>query len=282
MKGGKYKMVKQAKNIDLQDNLNIQDVIGQSRGFRTEIIATNELGEELFRESNSLVIGGALFTLEKLFNVSSPLSVDYLNNIMGFGTTGTPVTEIYPRENGVCLFGVGIGGAGDSLSSVNAVDIKDRELPTMIPFRSSSTSLTEVEKKKYFGKKLENGKTRYYLKKFEAQPQIRALWRDGIDGADGSAVEPNVHESVRTEPIETFAELVLKIDEKDCLEFFQEAGQVEKSRINSIGLFTGVPVVLEDGSTEYKQVKLFSMLNIFNEMLTGSKELNLHYRIYTL
>lgn len=273
-----------SKEMTLKDTVGIKDLFGKSPGigFRTEIWGTNELGEELFRTNNSLVIGGALFTLEKLFGVSSPLSVDYLNNILGFGQGGKPVTEVYPKDNTICLFGVGIGGAGDATSSVYDVDFKDRELPQLIPFRSSATPLSEVEKGKYWGMKETAGKKQYYLKKFETQPQIRVLWDDAAgEDDDGSPVEPNVHESIRTEGIETFIELVLKLDKNDCREFFEDNGEIEKARVNSIGLFTGVPVTEADGTIEYKQVKLFSMLNIYNEMLSMAKELNMHYRIYT-
>lgn len=278
------------KIINLTDKLNTRDGLAaahapkQSRGFRTEIICKNELGEVLFKESNSQLIGGANFVLEKVFGVQSSLNVDYLNDILGFGQTGTPVTETYPASTVVCLFGVGIGGAGDTSSSVYDVDVKDRELPQMIPFRvvTADNPLSELEKEKYWGKKTDGSKDSYYLKKFEGTPAVRTLWMDGLEGEDGSSVEPNVHESARTEGIESFVEIVLKIDKKDCRAFFENLGEIEKSRINSIGLFTGTKVTETDGSSEYKQVKLFSMLNIYNEMLGLSKELNLHYRVYSM
>lgn len=38
---------------------------------------------------------------------------------------------------------------------------------------------------------------------------------------------------------------------------------------------------MSDGSEDYKQVKLFSKLNIPNEMLVMNKDMTIIYRIYT-
>jgi len=244
----------------------------------------SQLGEVLFDEENQIVLGGALFTLEKIFGIPSPLTVDYLNNIMNIATTGLPVTDIYPKANVVCLFGLGIGGCGDTIASIQDVKFYEREIVTMIPFRIAlTTTLTVQEKLQYWFKRLDiaTGKTSYYLKAFDSIPQIKVLWKDGIGDEDGTVVQDGVQDTTRTEPIETFVELILKISKLDVREYFQVNGNIEQTRINSIGLFTGVPSILADGSTDYKQVKLFSKLNINNEMLTLAKDLTIIYRIYT-
>lgn len=271
--------------LNLTDNLKSDDVLSFSQkkpGFKTDIRGFNELGEQVFRTENSIVLGGALFVLEKVFGVASPLTVDYLNNIMGIATTGPAINEIYPKENVVCLFGVGTGGAGDSITSVKDVKFYEREVFDMVPFRATDVELPAADAPKYwFRKDLTNGKTGYYLKKFETTPQIKVLWKDAEGDEDGTAVESGVHGTARTEPIETFVELVLKISKNDCREWFELNGNVEQTRVNSIGLFTGVKGTLGDGSEDYKQVKLFSKLNINNEMLTLAKDLTIVYRIYT-
>ena len=271
--------------INLEDRLNTNDTLSvgfKKPGFRTQIIAYNELGEELFRESNSIVLGGALFVLEKLFGVQSPLTVDYLNNIMSIATTGDPVTEIYPKDNVVCLFGVGTGGSGDSIKSVHEVKFQEREIIDMIPFRVVENPISGADANRYwFSKTLDTGQRAYYLKTFETMPQIKALWKDAEGDEDGTTVESGVHESGRNETIETFVEIVLKINKNDCREWFELNGDIEQTRVNSIGLFTGVKSTLEDGTQDYKQVKLFSKLNINNEMLTMAKEITFIYRIYT-
>lgn len=260
--------------------------------FRTKIIGghdlyedkngINQLGEILFETENTIVLGGALFTLEKIFGVQSPLNVEYLNTIMGIANTGTPVVEIYPKDNVVCLFGVGIGGSGETITSVKDVKFHEREIMDMIPFRMTDEALTTTDAEKYwFKKRMDTTKTAYYLKKFESNPQIKALWKDAEGDNDGTEVETGVHNTTRVEPIESFVEIILKINKNDCREWFEVNGNIEQTRVNSVGLFTGIKSPLEDGTFDYKQVKMFSKLNINNEMLTLAKDLTIVYRIYT-
>jgi len=284
------------KIIKKKDNLNSNDIL--SFEFkpnvlqRTKIIGgfnptvnekgITELGEILFEEENQIVLGGALFVLEKIFGVASPLTVDYLNNIMGIATTGTPVTDIYPKDTLICLFGVGTGGCGDSITSVLDVKFYEREIFDMVPFRVITDTLSEQDAEKYWFKKvLVDGKKAYYLKKFEATPEIKVLWKDAEGDEDGTEVQAGVQDTTRTEPIETFIEIILKINKTDVREWFELNGNIEQARINSIGLFTGIRSQLADGSYDFKQVKLFSKLNIGNELLQLSKDLTIIYRIYT-
>ena len=235
----------------------------------------------LFETENQIVLGGALFILEKIFNVPSPITVDYLNNIMGIAAEN-PIEEKYPKNTAVCLFGVGIGGCGDSSLSVVDVNFYEREIFDMVPFRVTDDELNDEDKEKYWFKRKENdGRMSYFLKKFEQDPTIKVLWKDGDEDEDGSEVSSGVHDTARTEPIETFAEMILKITKRDVREYFEINGDIETARINSIGLFTGIKQTLSDGTEDYKQVKLFSKLNIPNEMLVNNKDMTIIYRIYT-
>lgn len=257
----------------------------QQKPLRTKVTGylgdnINPFDEKIFDEENQIVIGGALFILEKVFGVEPNLYVDYLNNIMGIATDGMS-NDLY-ADTHVCLFGVGVGGCGDSIRSVKDVNFVEREIFEMVPFRITDEDLNPSEQKKYFFKMEKDNKTHYYLKTFEQQPVIKALWKDSDDqDEDGSEVEGGVHESTRTEPIETFVEMILKITKKDVRDYFELYGDIEQCRINSIGLFTGAKRNLSDGTTDYQQVKLFSKLNIPNEMLTLKKDLTIVYRIYT-
>lgn len=283
--------------INLNDNLNPTDKLSdkackkiepmrlessQGKVLKTKIIGLDSLtGDKLFEEENQIVLGGALFILEKVFNVEAPINVDYLNNIMGI-CTNSPEEEIYPKETGVCLFGVGVGGCGDASRSVVDVKYYEREIFDMIPFRITDEEFTGSDVGKYWFKRYESdGKASFFLKSFEHKPEIKVLWKDGEEGEDGSEVATGVHNTERTEPIETFVEMILKINKKDCREFFEINGEIEAARINSIGLFTGILSTNEYGEPEYKQVKLFSKLNIPNEMLVLSKDITIVYRIYT-
>ena len=285
--------------MKLRDNLNNKDKVSFSMNpspyTRTKIIGgydayqdkngVTQFGEVVFETENMIVLGGSLFTLEKVFGVKSSLTVDPLNTFMDIANTGTEITT--DINTYVCLFGVGTGGAGESITDVKDVKYYEREIFDMVPFRQTADELTPDETGKYwFRKSIDVGgveKTAYYLKKFETTPKIRVLWRDAEGDEDGSEVGAGVHDTsnVNTTPIETFIELTLKITKKDVREFFDDNGNVEVTRINSIGLFTGVLGVLEDGTQDYKQVKLFSKLNINNEVLTLSKDLTILYRIYT-
>ena len=94
------------KRIPLNDKISTHDECGnkikpmrmeeQNKVFRTQIIGLDSLtGEKLWETENQIVLGGALFILEKCFNVEAPITVDYINNIMGINTAD-PIEEIYP------------------------------------------------------------------------------------------------------------------------------------------------------------------------------------------
>ena len=278
------------ETLRLQDNMSQTDKIADSGMVqrvkhaspycRTMVKAVDEFGQVLFQEENQVVLGGSLFTLEKVWGVESPLQVDTLNNIMGIATEGEPVTS--KKDTFVCLFGVGYGGCGDTVKSVKDVKYYEREIFDMVPLRVTAGKLTSQEEGQYFfKKKMQDSKPAYYLKKFEKTPTISVLWKDGQEGEDGTMVEEGVHATERQEPIETFVEMHLKITKKDVKEYFEMNGNIEEARINSIGLFTGVLVDLGGGNFDFKQVKLFSKLNIPNEALTLRKDMDIYYRVYT-
>lgn len=274
--------------MNIRDNVTTRDEIcptgverikHSSPYCRTKIWGVDEFGQTLFEEENQVVLGGSIFTLQKVWGVESSLNVATLNTIMNVATSGAPVENL--KNTFVCLFGLGYGGAGDTPKSVKDVKYYEREIFDMVPLRVPDETLTEQEKLQYFFKKtMTNGKTGYYLKKFEEDPKISVLWKDGVEGEDGTTVEDGVHSTLRTEPIETFVEMHLKITKKDIREFFEMNGNIEEARFNSIGLFTGVLCDLGDGNYDYKEVKLFSKFNIPNEYLTLRKDMDIYYRVY--
>lgn len=246
---------------------------------RTKIWGVDEFGQTLFEEENQVVLGGSLFTLQKVWGVNSPLNIETLNSIMGIATSGDAVPDL--KNTFVCLFGVGYGGAGDTAKSVKDVKYYEREIFDMVPLRVPEGELTEQEKLQYFFKTtLPTGRNAYYLKRFEQTPEISVLWKDGAEGEDGTSVEEGVHATQRTEPIETFVEMHLKITKKDIREFFDMNGDIDEARFNSIGLFTGVLCDLGNGEYDFKEVRLFSKLNIPNEYLTLRKDMDIYYRVY--
>ena len=280
--------------LSVNDNLKYTD--GSKFFNRTKIIGgydpykdkngVTRFGTKVFETENMIVLGGGLFTLNKLFNVTPNLEVDYLENFLtgfnpeygsGLNTAASSSTE----SPIVCLFGVGTGGASDTINSTFDVKYWEREVQGMIPFRQTDLALAADEVDKYWFKSKTTDtpnnieKTRYYLKSFETDPEIKALWLDsGEEGVDGSEVQNNVHltPSSSSTPIETFVELTLKISKNDIQEYFADTQNVGIARINTIGLFTGIKVSATDPSTglthtDYRHVKLFSKLNINNEVL---------------
>ena len=288
-----------SKIVKLSDTISSSDIISTNESpfapavlARTKILGgydhyidkngISQLGEVIFEGENQIVLGGAMFILEKLFGIKAGLQMDSLNTIMNIATEGGAPAPRYPDGRMVTLFGVGVGGAGDSITSVKESKFYEREIQDMVPFRVVDGELQGAEKDKYFFKKpLTGGKNAYYLKKFAADPSLKVLWKDGEADEDGSPVVTSPHDGSKQTPIETFVELVLQIDKKDIREWFTMNGNVEQTRINSIGLFTGILADTTAGQKDYKDVRMFSKLNINNEMLQNLKTLTFIYRIYT-
>ena len=246
------------------------------------------LGEVWDEEENETVIYGSIYTLMKLFNSTSPLTVSTINEILGVNVTGPSMdtTNGLPTLHAVNLFGVGIGGAGESSFNTYEVDFKSRELKQMVPLRFTSDELSELEKSQYYMKRIipatdtEPERKAYYLKEFESK-KIQILWRDAEEGEDGTEVEDGVHTSTNSTPIDVFEELVLKVSKKDIREYFEYNGNLDLARVNEIGLFTGIKQTLPSGEVDYRYVNLFSAVHITNEMIKYSKDMTILYRIYT-
>lgn len=281
------------KKILLEDKLAFNDNftvnMPKTIGFRTEISCVNDYGEILFEKAhNQTVLGGAIFTMLKLFNVNHDWNVATLNELMNIANDGTTVDS---RDNYVCLFGVGTGGAGDSAKSVKDVKVYEREIEQMIPLRLVNFELSDSDKERYWFKKqitatdpethVSNDYDAYYLKTFD-MTSSKILWKDGVGESDGSDVEENVYATNRTEPIQSFIQCTLRIDAEDCKEWFKFQGDIEVPRINSLALFTGVKSELSTGEYEYKDVRMFSKLNIDNQTLQLDKGMTFFYRIYIL
>lgn len=243
--------------------------------FRGVVEMTNELGEVLFKKSNLIVVPGRRFVLEKLFNIKSDVLFDNLREQMGIPSPVTENPELEKdmplREKSVCLFGVGIGGAGLTFGQVYPPKFAQLKLNQPIPFRyvNTATDLTEAERKKYFLRHEENGNAAYYLKRFETKPELKIkrmetdLTPDEVGG---------------NEDYDIYVELKLKVSAEDVREYFDSKGDLGLSRINELCLVFGYQPN-EDG--DYHGLETFSILSFNNEALDSTtKELNITYRIY--
>ena len=288
----------ESKIILPKDSLAIKDLVSNKlrnkSPFRTEISAYDEFGDVLFTlEHNMVVLGGAITVLEKMWNIRSSLVIDTINNINQISPAVQSTTELLPQNDYVCMWGIGIGGSGDAFGSVRDVKYYEREIgqngqsDEFIPFRCVTTSLEGEDVQMYtLSKSVGTGFTAYYAKLFDSEPFIRSLWRDGQDGKDGTEVTDGVHNTQRSEEIETFVEMHMKINENDVREWFEMNGNIEQARVNTIGLFTGRLVDNGAGGYNAQNVKLFTKFNFDNEALGGttgssnSKTLSFVYRVY--
>lgn len=266
----------------------MEDFIAPHKGPKTRITICDEFGDVLMDyESNLVVLGGAIATLEKLFNVRSNLTVDTINNICNIEPADQSL-DPHPADYHVCLWGIGIDGCGDAFGSVRDVKYYEREIGQngrkttgMIPFRVVTAPFDDDNKDKYFlMREVSSGHYGYYAKTFDEEPFIRSLWKDGAEGEDGTEVTESVYDTTRTEDIETFVEMHMTIDKTDVREYFDLNGEIEQARINTIGLFIATPVYEEDTIVGYKDVKLFSKFNMNSEPLSTRKTVLVKYRVY--
>ena len=62
------------------------------------VTGLSQIGEVVVRKKNQILMGGSLYALEKICNVPSSLTVEYLNTILGIGLSGPAISDRYPRE----------------------------------------------------------------------------------------------------------------------------------------------------------------------------------------
>lgn len=294
---------------------------GKGMWVRTEVIGgygdvhynprgKSSLGEVVFSNSNTVPLGGVQYVFEQVFGVQGPITIPTLYDQTGIGLENSPIpvetfntpfgerTTVYRLGNKVCLFGVGVTGTAENDVTVYPVDYRENSISLskvstdgatinglMIPFRYTSQTLDETERKQYFGKYTdESGTTGYYLKAFEVEATIKHIWKTGkeVDDETEVATDEVWQNVVGVNTIESFVEIVLKISSDDVTEWYSYLDQLDNARINTIALYTGefVPNASADGYGDFRDCTLFSKLNIPVEYLSLSKDLNIIYRVY--
>lgn len=272
----------------LKDSLSLESLMGEERkksrpthvGILYEKL-DDGFGNTLLRKvgENTVVVGGAIASLEHLCKVEANWKPATLNSIYGIADD-VPFVNL---NSSIALFGVGTGGSGLSIGSVVAKDIKSRNIPDLIPLRTADTLTGDDPDAYYFKKDNEDGTFSWYLKEFSGSPIIKTCWKDSTDDdVDGTEVTEEIYDSPRTEGLQTFAEFILDLNTKDVREYFESIGDLTSARYNSIGLFIGEKVQLEDGSYEYVNIRLFSYLNIDNKSVKIKTASQYVYRILSL
>ena len=124
--------------------------------LRGKLFEKDEFGNLIFKNSNTVVLGGSINTLEKLTGVFASYRPQSRN--MAFGNkmcfprpgdaNGVNYDEAYERTidstSHICLFGVGQGGAGDTFDQVYAPDFKQTGVSDWLPFRISANPTLNV------------------------------------------------------------------------------------------------------------------------------------------
>lgn len=261
--------------LDSSDNASLS-----GHAFDTSIDIKNlETGEVIFKGlKNKVIIPGSGLIARKLFNISNNEISPSYNTIFG-SHMYTPSTIPSNPDHRVVLFCCGIDGCGSENSQVYPVDYTKCITPdNMIPFRYQvgTNDLSDALRETYFGRTMINGGEyiAYYFKKFDNEPVLVQQY------VDGTPVDSNIFNSVKTEEAETYIEITLKITKEDMRDYFNATVGVDSSRINSLSLCYAYPVE-EDGYTYYKDIHPFTKLHFPNEALIDqTKGIEIIYHIY--
>lgn len=252
-------------------------------GLHKNQYGVSDLDEVVFDTSNIVPVGGVQYAMEMIFGVLGPVSVPTLDGKYQIGAQNSTLIsgDRMPYQYGqkVCLFGIGCEGAADNNLTVKEAKYTDFDVNGMIPFRYTNDALSDTDRTKYWGQKVVNNINAYYLKSFDGEPEIYHLYKNGVDGSDGSSADTDsIYNSSSEIGIETFTQVLLTITKDDVREWFEiEGGNIEVPRVNSIGLFTAI---YDSQKNDYANIKLFSKLNIPTEPLSLSKDMNIIYRVY--
>lgn len=242
-------------------------------------------GEPIFKKinENTVVLGGAILALQKLFGNPPSYMPPTINELEGINDS---VDGVSTEGTHIRLFGVGTGGSGMTMGDTKDPDFKNKELRDWIPFRISDTDTLETPDagKYYFRKQIASDPAPqwgWFLKEFENTVTPKSLWKDVPDpNADGTEVLTDVSGSDSTNLIECFGECLIKLEEEDIRPFFQWAGNLKIARYNSIGLFTGTKREITPGYVDYVGVRLFSVVNFNNVPLDLPSTATYLYRVY--
>jgi len=270
-----------------------------NRSWRTKF------GEVLFKQSNIAPIGAYQHLFTKLFNFQfddpqrTNLRVGDLNNdyqmrigvnpqhyrhrdyIAETGTDpGTPVLGGINISGNDHIFGfmIGDGGAREDNITAIAPDYKRRLLYHPIPFRITDNPDDPKYDGRYYGKLTDlQGTTSFYIKRFETTsiyPHIVHAWVTD-DPDEFSPVDESVFSSTSSVPIESYVEMLLKIDRGDGSEYFERLNATP--RINELGLVSGW---YNHEKADWEAIHLITHLTRSSLILGKNDRLEIIYRLY--
>lgn len=259
--------------------------------FDTSIDIRNlETGEIVFKGlKNKVILPGSGLIARKLFDISTEEITPSYNDAFGtamYTPAGTDVpttidanTTATVDNHKVLLFCCGTDGCGTENSQVYPVDYRKWISPTdLIPFRYplAANDLSDDLRESYFGRTVINDGEyyAYYFKRFEGTPTLVQQF------IDGTPIDASIYDSAKTETVETFVELNMKITKEDIRDYFVATVGIDEARINSISLCTAYPVE-ENGYLYFKDIRPLTKLHIPNEPLIDiTKGIEIIYHIY--
>lgn len=274
--------------------------------MKGKLYEVDDFGNLMFKKSNTVVLGGSINALEKIFGKFAayrPKSLNMTKSLFPPTSLVPTYDEAYEKTlestSQICLFGVGTGGCAMDISNVYTPDFKATNVPGMIPFRVSPTNSLDVagvlpgadnktERDRYHFRLPITTETSnmygWYLKEFQSAPTIHSLWKNAPDlTKDGTEILSD--QDVATGPegvgIESFGEIVIRLDPNDIKPYFDAIGSVETPRYNTIGLFTGSKMKLTDDYSEFYNVRLFSTVNFENVSVRLARDTTYVYRVYS-
>ena len=238
---------------------------GMSMAGKVKIIGRDHKGRVLFTktEDNALLINGATYILEKINNRRSrfappPLDVQYGSHQQADVTVDTTTLS----QEYVCGMVFGIGGCTNTYNTVRPVLRNALTVPEMVPIRMvpAAEDFTGDERNKYFLRRTTfvGGVeyAMYYGKVFDMDPRIDIVFESGDDIPD------DVYKYDDPGFLFSFTNYTLTVDSNDIREYFRiNDGNTSMSRINSIGLVAGYPVVNDLGHTEFYNVRCLTTVN---------------------
>lgn len=257
-----------------------------ARGVLYRDDGKDAFGRTIFTKvaENTVVLGGAIAALERLTNVESSFRPNTLNDTLNLN----PGYPYRLNSTPIALFGCGIGGAGMSFGDVYDPDVKQNNVASLIPMMVSANELSGTEADKYMMRTTVStpdgtNLNCWYLKEFDTVPKITSLWKDApSENEDGSEIVDDISDSESENGVECFAQFKLLLNDQDLRSYFEAMGMLPQARFNTVGLFLGDKVVLDNGRVDYVNVSLFSVVNINNEALAERKSITYYYRVYAM
>lgn len=277
------------KRMLFYDGLEAKDKLDYT-AFNTSIDIKNlETGEIIFKGlKNKVILPGSGFIARKLFDITAEEVTPSYNEAFG-DAMYTPTTDTAPSKNinttatkdnhKILLFCCGTDGCGSENSQIYPVDYKKWiSVDDILPFRyiASGSDLPKELRETYFGRTEINGGEyiAYYFKRFESVPTVTQQF------VDGTPISAEIYDSAKTEAVETYVAINLKITKEDFRDYFVATVGIDEARINSISLCSAYPVEY-NGNVYFKEIRPVTKLHIPNESLIDiTKGIEIIYHIY--